>query len=110
MTTATTNPSPTEFSPKRILVVGSSVLDNVVRVDEFPKPGESVIARSKETFLGGKGCNQAVAAARLGAEVTFTTGAGRGSATLAEGPLPLGSHPGSLSLIGEGLRRRPWIS
>ena len=76
MTTATTNPSPTEFSPKRILVVGSSVLDNVVRVDEFPKPGESVVARSKETFLGGKGCNQAVAAARLGAEVTFAGAVG----------------------------------
>lgn len=56
---------------KDILVVGSCVLDTVVRVDSFPKPGESVIAQRIDTFLGGKGCNQAVAAKRLGANVHF---------------------------------------
>lgn len=57
--------------PVKIAVVGSLVLDHVVRVDRFPRPGESVAGRDFATFPGGKGANQAVAAARLGAEVAF---------------------------------------
>jgi ribokinase len=64
----------------RILVVGSSVLDTVVRVEKFPNPGESVRASRVETFMGGKGSNQAVAAARLGAEVAFAGAVGNDSA------------------------------
>jgi ribokinase len=56
---------------RRILVVGSAVFDRVVSVPHLPQPGETLLAHRVQTFVGGKGCNQAVAAARLGAEVRF---------------------------------------
>ena len=59
------------MSNPRILVVGSANIDLVTRVTRIPKPGESVIGHSFATFTGGKGANQAVAAARLGAETFF---------------------------------------
>ena len=59
------------MSNHRILVVGSANIDLVTRVPRIPKPGESVIGTSFATFTGGKGANQAVASARLGAETCF---------------------------------------
>lgn len=56
---------------KKILVVGSANIDLVTRVPRCPKPGESLVGTSFTTVPGGKGANQAVAAARLGAETTF---------------------------------------
>lgn len=55
----------------KILVVGSINMDLVVRVPHPPAPGETVLGGDFETFPGGKGANQAVAAARMGAEVTM---------------------------------------
>lgn len=55
----------------RILVVGSIVLDRVLRVADFPRPGESVRGEVVGVFPGGKGANQAVCAARLGAVTSF---------------------------------------
>jgi ribokinase len=55
----------------RIVVVGSSNTDLVVRAPAIPAPGETVLGTSFMTAAGGKGANQAVAAARLGASVTF---------------------------------------
>jgi ribokinase len=55
----------------RILVVGSANIDLVTRVPRCPQPGESLIGSSFATIPGGKGANQAVAAARLGARVHF---------------------------------------
>lgn len=55
----------------KILVVGSINMDLVVRVPQTPKPGETVLGGDFETFQGGKGANQAVAAARMGGEVTM---------------------------------------
>jgi len=55
----------------RVLVVGSVNLDLVVRVDRLPAPGETVTGGRFERHHGGKGANQAVAAARLGASVAF---------------------------------------
>ena len=55
----------------RILVVGSIVLDRVLRVTDFPRPGESVRGEVVGVFPGGKGANQAVCAARLGAITSF---------------------------------------
>ncbi len=52
-----------------ILVVGSINTDLVVRVPRHPQIGETILGGSFATFPGGKGANQAVAAARLGAEV-----------------------------------------
>lgn len=55
----------------RVLVVGSSILDHVYRVPSLPKEGQSVIASSYQTFPGGKGSNQAIACAKMGAAVSF---------------------------------------
>jgi ribokinase len=55
----------------RLTVVGSANLDFVARVERLPRPGETVTDASLLRAPGGKGANQAVGAARLGAEVRF---------------------------------------
>ncbi len=55
----------------KIVVVGSFNTDLMSYLERMPKPGETVHGDRFETGAGGKGSNQAVAAARLGAEVTF---------------------------------------
>ncbi|MFQ3677161.1 MAG: ribokinase [Fimbriimonadaceae bacterium] len=55
----------------RVYVVGSANMDLMVRADRFPNPGETVLGSAFETFPGGKGANQAVAAGKLGADVRF---------------------------------------
>ncbi len=55
----------------RIVVVGSFNADLVSYMQRMPRPGETVHGDSFMTGAGGKGSNQAVAAARLGADVTF---------------------------------------
>src|SRR5713101_1447633 len=54
-----------------VVVIGSTITDLVARAPRLPLPGESIIGDDFATFLGGKGFNQAVAAARMGAGVTF---------------------------------------
>ena len=61
----------------RIVVVGSSNTDLIVRADRLPAPGETVLGGDLITAPGGKGANQAVAAARVGAEVTFVARVGK---------------------------------
>jgi ribokinase len=56
-----------EPSHARIAVVGSLMMDLVVRVPRLPAPGESLLGHEFKLFTGGKGANQAIAAARLGA-------------------------------------------
>jgi ribokinase len=55
----------------QIIVVGSLNMDLVVRAPHLPQPGETIIGCDFKTFPGGKGANQAVAAARLGGHVTL---------------------------------------
>lgn len=55
----------------QVVIVGSSNSDMVVRVPHLPRPGETVLGGEFLTAAGGKGANQAVAAARLGASVAF---------------------------------------
>lgn len=55
----------------RIAVIGSINMDMVVQVDTMPAPGETVHGSNFTTSPGGKGANQAVAAARLGGDVTL---------------------------------------
>ena len=54
-----------------VVVVGSLNMDLVTRAQRMPKPGETLAGHSFETVSGGKGANQAVAAARLGARVAM---------------------------------------
>ncbi len=57
--------------PPRITVVGSANIDHVARCQRLPRPGETLTDAVFERIPGGKGANQAVAAARLGATVRF---------------------------------------
>ncbi len=56
---------------KKIIVIGSSNTDMVIKTDKIPIPGETVIGGIFLMNPGGKGANQAVAASRLGGKVTF---------------------------------------
>src|SRR3954466_9809664 len=62
--------------PARVVVVGSINADLVVSLPSLPGPGETVTGGTFARHGGGKGANQAVAAARLGAEVTFVGAVG----------------------------------
>ena len=61
---------------KSILVVGSSNTDMVIRIPELPKPGQTISGGEFQIFSGGKGANQAIAARRAGAKVTFIAAVG----------------------------------
>lgn len=56
---------------KKLTVLGSINADHVISVAHFVKPGETLTGRDYHIAFGGKGANQAVAAARLGATVSF---------------------------------------
>ena len=61
----------------RVVVVGSSNTDLVVSSPRIPVPGETIIGGEFSIAAGGKGANQAVAAARLGGDVSFVGCIGR---------------------------------
>ena len=63
--------------PPSITVVGSVNLDLVARAERLPRPGETITGATFERVKGGKGANQAVAAARLGADVRLVCAVGR---------------------------------
>ncbi|MCJ2164710.1 MULTISPECIES: ribokinase [unclassified Pseudodesulfovibrio] len=56
---------------KKLVVIGSVNADHVLQLETFPRPGETVVGHGYQVIPGGKGANQAVAAARLGADVSF---------------------------------------
>ena len=60
----------------RVVVVGSSNMDLVATVTRLPEPGQTVLGTGFATTPGGKGANQAVAAARAGARVSFVGAVG----------------------------------
>lgn len=62
-----------------IAVLGSINVDLVSRVDEFPRPGETVVAKEFNKFPGGKGANQALGIARLGKKVKMFGMVGKGT-------------------------------
>lgn len=66
-------------SSPQIVVIGSVNTDMVVTVDSLPAPGETVLGGEFARFAGGKGANQAVAAARLGAKVKMVGNLGQDS-------------------------------
>ena len=64
------------MSKPKIVVVGSSNTDMIIKADRIPAPGETVVGGSFATAPGGKGANQAVAAARAGGDVVFVARVG----------------------------------
>ena len=62
--------APKEFAFD-VVVVGSANLDLVATLDHLPKPGETIVALGYAEHAGGKGVNQAVACARMGARTAF---------------------------------------
>lgn len=66
------------MNPK-ILVVGSLVMDLIATTNRFPNAGETIIGNDFSTAPGGKGANQAIQAARLGANVTMVGKIGKDS-------------------------------
>lgn len=70
------SPAPGHRSPQ-IVVVGSFMMDLVARTDKVPVEGETVFGTGFSRCPGGKGANQAVAAARLGAHVTMVGKVGK---------------------------------
>ena len=55
----------------KLVVIGSSNTDMVIKTNAFPVPGETIMGGEFFMFSGGKGANQAVAAARMGATVVL---------------------------------------
>jgi ribokinase len=82
--------------PPELTVVGSLNVDLVARCARLPKPGETLTDADFERHNGGKGANQAVAAARLGAQVRLVAAVGDDAPELAEPNLTLG-----LERVGE---------
>ncbi len=65
------------MSRTRIIVIGSSNTDMIIRLDRIPRPGETILGGEFATAAGGKGANQAVGAARAGGRVAFVARVGR---------------------------------
>lgn len=64
---------------KKIVVVGSSNIDTTLHVENFPLPGETINANGVTEAGGGKGANQAIAAARSGSDTAFISCVGNDS-------------------------------
>jgi ribokinase len=90
--------TPTSSSRGRVAVVGSLNMDLVVRAPRLPHPGETLAGSAFAQVAGGKGGNQAVAAARLGAQVAMIgcTGADSNGALLRAGLAAEGVDCGAL--------------
>ncbi len=65
------------MAKQAIVVVGSSNTDMIIKLDRIPLPGETILGGEFVTAAGGKGANQAVAAARAGGRVSFIARVGR---------------------------------
>jgi len=77
----------------KIIVVGSSSIDLILETEKIPIPNETVLATNSDSYFGGKGANQAVGTARLGASVYFVGCVGMD---------PLGQQI-MRNLVGEGV-------
>ncbi len=83
----------------RVCVVGSVNTDLIFTVDAMPRPGDTVLASALTSSPGGKGANQAVAAARAGAQVQFVGAVGTDTAADALLTHLHGNHVGTDGVI-----------
>jgi len=83
--------------PSTIHVVGSMMIDRVSRVRSLPRAGETVAALASGVFAGGKGANQAAAAARCGARVRMLGRTGRDGAFIVDALRDAGVATGEIS-------------
>ena len=60
----------------KLVVLGSINADHILNINHFPVPGETVTGKDYQVAFGGKGANQAVAAGRSGADITFIASVG----------------------------------
>lgn len=88
----------------RLVVVGSINVDRTIEVGRFPRPGETLLASSLTTAIGGKGANQAAAAAYSGATVSMVAVLGDD----ADGDLALGAL-GDTGVRTDEVRRAPGV-
>ena len=65
------------MAKKSIVVIGSSNTDMIIKLDRIPRPGETILGGEFVTAAGGKGANQAVAAARAAGRVSFIARVGK---------------------------------
>ncbi|WP_341854020.1 PfkB family carbohydrate kinase [Brachybacterium sp. GPGPB12] len=92
-----------------IVVVGSVNVDLLAQVRRHPRPGETAHGTGGQMLPGGKGANQAVAAARLGARVAMVGAVG--SDVQAEAAVSARARPASTSAMSRRSRgRRDWRS
>lgn len=61
----------------KLVVLGSINVDHVLNVEQFPRPGETLLGRNYQIAFGGKGANQAVAAGRSGADISLIAAVGQ---------------------------------
>lgn len=69
--------NPVDKIKPNIVVLGSSNTDMIIKMDKIPEPGETVLGGEFTIAAGGKGANQAVAAARAGGDVAFVACVGK---------------------------------
>ncbi|WP_026545195.1 ribokinase [Arthrobacter sp. 35/47] len=88
--------------PPGVVVVGSINADLVVTLERHPQPGETLLGRTMTVMPGGKGANQAVAAAKLGASTTMVGAVGRDAYTdvALSGLLAAGVHTDGVERLG----------
>jgi ribokinase len=65
------------MKPRRIVIVGSSGTDMIIKLERIPRPGETLLGGEFHITGGGKGANQAVSAARAGGNVVFVARLGQ---------------------------------
>lgn len=98
-------------APFDVLVVGSANLDLVAHLDHLPVPGETQLATGYEEHPGGKGLNQAVACARMGARTAFAGCVGDdGAGTMLRGVLEREGIDTSLLLTVDAPTGRAFIN
>ena len=85
-----------------VYCLGSINIDNIYRLPELPKPGETLAATSHTQGLGGKGVNQSIAALRAGAEVVHIGAIGQGDAWIEAALTHHGVALGAISRVAAG--------